>query len=126
MTCSPVCQKHPTVRRTCTLLVKTHRASIKPGRWEHPGTFQNIPEHLGISNDYDNYEKISVKLNFGLADVTIWSAQIDQCDMIFLFAGRTTNGYGRTFHRGKSIEKYMKSLIIDNILSGGENVSTEY
>ena len=45
---------------------------------------------------------------------------------MFLFAGRTTNAYGRTFHRGKSIEKYMRSLIIDDILSGGENVSTEY
>ena len=44
---------------------------------------------------------------------------------MFLFAGRT-NAYGRTFHRGKSIEKCMRSLIIDDILSGGENVSTEY
>ena len=93
---------------------------------EHPGTFQNIPEHPGTSNNYDNYEKKGVKLNFGPADVTIWSAKIGQCDMIILFAGRTTNAYGRTFHRGKSIEKYMRSLIIDNILSGGENVSTEY
>ena len=24
---------------------------------EHPGTFRNIPEHLGTSNNYDNYEK---------------------------------------------------------------------
>ena len=47
-------------------------------------------------------------------------------DIMFLFAGRTTNAYGRTFHLGKSIEKYMRSLIIDDILSGGENVSTEY
>ena len=45
---------------------------------EHPGTFRNIPEHPGTSNNYDNYEKKSVKLNFGLADVTIWSAQIGQ------------------------------------------------
>ena len=45
---------------------------------------------------------------------------------MFFFAGRTTNAYGRTFHRGKSIEKYMRSLIIDDILSGGGNVSTEY
>ena len=45
-----------------------------------------------------------------------WSSGI-----MFLFAGRTT-----TFHRGKSIEKYMRSLIIDDILSGGRNVSTEY
>ena len=47
-------------------------------------------------------------------------------DIMFLFAGRTTNAYGRTFHRGKSIEKYMRSLIIDDIWSGGGNVSTEY
>ena len=46
--------------------------------------------------------------------------------MMFLFVGRTTNAYGRTFHRGKSIEKYMRSLIIDDILSRGGNVSTEY
>ena len=36
------------------------------------------------------------------------------------------NEYGRTFHRVKSIEKYMKSLIIDDILTGGGNLSTEY
>ena len=58
--------------------------------------------------------------------MTIWSAQIGQCDIMFLFAGRTTNAYGRTFHRGKSIEKYMRSLIIDDILSRGGNGSTEY
>ena len=38
--------------------------SIKPGTW-------NIPEHPGTSNNYDNYEKKYVKLNFGLAHVTI-------------------------------------------------------
>ena len=76
-----------------------------------PGT-RNIPEHSGTSNNYDNYEKKC--------------AQIGQRDIMFFFAGRTTNAYGRTFHRGKSIEKYMRSLIIDDILSGGENVSTEY
>ena len=57
------------------------RASIKAGTWnipEHPGTFRNIPEHPGTSNNYDNYEKKRVKLNFGLADVTIWSAKIGQ------------------------------------------------
>ena len=51
-------------------------------------------------------------------------------DIMFLFAGRTNlpqmNAYGRTFHRGKSIEKYMRSLIIDDILSEGRNFSTEY
>jgi len=36
------------------------------------------------------------------------------------------NAYGRTFHRGKSIEKDMRSLIIDDILSGVGGVSTEY
>ena len=36
------------------------------------------------------------------------------------------NAYGRTFHRGKSIEKDMRSLIIDDILSGVGVVSTEY
>ena len=36
------------------------------------------------------------------------------------------NVYGRTFHHGKSIEKDMKSLITDDILSGGGDVSTEY
>ena len=36
------------------------------------------------------------------------------------------NAYGRTFHRGKSIGKDMRSLIIDDILSGGGDVSTEY
>ena len=36
------------------------------------------------------------------------------------------NAYGRTFHHGKSIEKYMTSLIIDDILSGVRNVPTEY
>ena len=36
------------------------------------------------------------------------------------------NAYGRTFHHGKSIEKYMTSLIIDDIMSGGRNVSTQY
>ena len=36
------------------------------------------------------------------------------------------NAYGRTFHRGKSFEKDMRSLIIDDILSGGGDVSTEY
>ena len=33
---------------------------------------------------------------------------------------------GRTFHNGKSIEKYMRLLIVDDILSGGGNVSTEH
>ena len=36
------------------------------------------------------------------------------------------NAYGRTFERGKSIEKDMRSLIIDDILSQGGDVSTEF
>lgn len=36
------------------------------------------------------------------------------------------NAYGRTFHRGKSIGTDMRSLIIDDILSGGGDVSTEF
>ena len=36
------------------------------------------------------------------------------------------NPYGGTLHCGKSVEKYLRSLIIDDILSGGGNVSTEY
>ena len=47
---------------------KTHEGVDKIWNMEHPGT----------SNNYDNYEKKCVKLNFGLADVTIWSAQIGQ------------------------------------------------
>ena len=36
------------------------------------------------------------------------------------------NVYGRTFHRGKSVGKDARSLIIDVILSGGGDVSTEF
>ena len=61
-----------------------------------------------------------------LARVTIWNAQIGR-DIMFLFADRAKmNAYRRTSHRGKSIGTYMRSLIIDDILSGGGNVSTEY
>ena len=78
------------------------RPSIKSGTW-------NIPEHSGTSNNYDNYEKTCVKLNFELAHATIWSAHIGQ---VTCFFSRTEqlclemNAYGRTFHCGKSIEKY--------------------
>ena len=54
---------------TIRKMVDPQGASIKPGTW-------NIPEHPGTSNNYDNYEKKCVKLNFGLAHVTIWSAQV--------------------------------------------------
>ena len=36
------------------------------------------------------------------------------------------NAYGGTFERGKSIEKDMRSLIIDDILSEGGDVLTEF
>ena len=71
-----------------------------------------------------------VKLNFGLAHVTIWSAQDGRVTLCFYSRVEQLclemNAYGRTFHRGKSIEKYTRSLIIDDILSEGANVSTEY
>ena len=90
---------------------------------EHPGTFRNIPEHPGTSNNYDNYEKIYVKLNFGLARVTIWSAQIGYVTICSFPRAEQLyfemNAYGTTFHHGKSIAKYMESLTIDDILSGG-------
>ena len=68
-------------------------------------------------------------LNFGLAHVTIWSAQIGHMISFFWRAEQLRfemNAYGRTLHHGKSIEKDMRSLIIDDILSGGGGVSTEY
>ena len=104
---------------------------------EHPGTFRNIPEHPGTSRNIPEHQivmiimrKKYVNLNFGLAHVTIWSAHIGHVTLCVF--SRTEqlcfemNAYGRPFHRGKSIEKYMRSLIIDDILSGGGNVSTEY
>jgi len=36
------------------------------------------------------------------------------------------NAYGRIFQPGKSVGKDMRSLIIDDILSGGGGASTEY
>ena len=36
------------------------------------------------------------------------------------------NPHGGTLHCLKSIEKYLRSLIIDDILRGGGNVLTEY
>ena len=102
----------------------------KTRKMEHPGTSRNIPEHPETSNNCGNYVKKCVKLNFGLAHVTIWSAQIGKVTLCFFSRPEQLclemNAYGRTFHRGKSIEKYMRSLIIDDILSGGGNVSTEY
>ena len=60
-------------------------------------------EHPGISNNYDNYEKKCVKLNFGLAHVTICSAQIGQVTLCFFSRAEQLclemNAYGRTFRR---------------------------
>ena len=80
------------------------RPSIKPGTW-------NIPEHPGTSNNYDNYEKKMCKRKF-------WACSRDHLKRsdwsrrppnMFLFASRTTllrnESYGRTSHRGKSVEK---------------------
>ena len=62
--------------------------------------------------------------------MTIWSAQIGQVTLCFFFRAEQLcfemKATGRTFHPGKLIEKYMKLLIIDGILSGGGNFSTEY
>ena len=92
---------------------------------EHPGTFRNIPEH-----------RIIMIIMIKKCKIKFWACSRDHLErsdwssgIMFLFAGRTTlpqmNAYERTFHRGKSIEKYMRSLIIDDVLSGGRNVSTE-
>ena len=61
--------------------------------------------------------------------MTIWSAQIGHVTCFFSRAEKLCfemNAYGGTFDRGKSIEKYMGSMNIDDILSGGGNVSAEY
>ena len=97
---------------------------------EHPGTFWNILEQPGTSNNLIIMRKKCVQLNFGLARMTVWSAQIGHVTCFFSRAeqlsGFEMNPYGGTLHRGKSIEKYLRSLIIDDILSEGGNVSTEY
>ena len=70
--------------------------------------------------------KKCVEINFGLARVTIWSAQIGHATLCSFSRAEQLYlqmyAYGRTFYRGKSIEKYVRSLIIDDILSGGGNV----
>ena len=63
----------------------TGRAVDKTRNMEHPETFGNIPEHPGTSNNYDNYERKCVKLNFELLERSDWSSEI-----MFLSAGRTT------------------------------------
>ena len=37
--------------------MRYNEAVDKIRNMEHPGTFRNIPEHPGTSNNYDNYEK---------------------------------------------------------------------
>ena len=80
----------------------------KTRNMEHPGTFRNIPEHRIIMIIM---RKKCANLNFGLARVTIWSAQIGHVGHVTcsFSQSRTTllrnESYGRTFHRGKSIEK---------------------
>ena len=102
------------------------RRSIKPGTWNIP----EKPEHPETWNNYHNYEKKMCKIKFWACSRDYLERSDWSSDIMFLFAGRTTlpqmNAYWRTFHRGKSIEKCMRSLIIDDILSGGRNVSTEY
>ena len=102
----------------------------KTRNMEHPGTFRNIPEHPGTSNNYDNYEKKMCKLKFGLAHVTIWSAQnghvghitcsFSQAEQLYFEMNRTEE----LSTVGSQLKKYMRSLIIDDILSEGGNVST--
>ena len=62
---------------------------VKPGTWnilEHSGTFRNNLEHRIIMIIM---RKKCVQLNFGLARMTVWSAQIGHVTC-FLFASRTT------------------------------------
>ena len=87
-------------------------------------------EHPGTSNNYDTYEKKMRTIKF-------WACSRDRlersdwsCDM---FSFRKQNNFASkmnphlgTLHCGKSIEKYLRSLIIDDILRGGGNVSTEH
>ena len=68
-------------------------------------------------------------LNFGPACVTIRSAQIGHVTCSF---SQTEQLYFEMNHTeelstvGNQLKKYMRSLIIDDILSEGGNVSTEY
>ena len=73
------------------------------------------------------------KIKLGLACVTIWRAQFGRVTLCFFSRAEQfcfqMNEYGRTFPRGKcgkSILNDMRSLIIDDILSGGGNVSEYY
>ena len=66
-----------------------------------------------------------------MCKIKFWACSRDHLErsdwpsgIMFLFAGRTTLPQMNAFHRGKSIEKCMRSLISDDILSGSRNVST--
>ena len=122
-------------RRLCSHPHKTRtpqRSAVdKTWNMEHPGTFRNIPEHPGTSNNYDNCEKKYANLNFGLARVTIWSAQnghvghvtcsfSPQAEQLYFEMNRTEE----LSTVGNQLKKYIRSLIIDDILSEGGNVST--
>ena len=81
-------------------------------------------EYPGTSN---NYEKKCVKLNFGLARVTIWSAQIGYVTLCSFPRAEQLyfemNAYGTTFHHGKSIEKYMVAAARDQPIKAGRRLA---
>ena len=101
---------------------KISRPSITPGTW-------NIPEHPGTLNSYDNYEKKMCKLKFWACsrdhfseDVGHVTCSFSQAEQLY-FERNCTEELSTV---GNQLKKYMRSLIIDDILSEGGNVSTEY
>ena len=65
----------------------------------------------------------------GFARVTIWSAQIGHVTCSFSQAEQLYFEINRTEELstvGNQLKKYMRSLIINDSLNGGGNVSTEY
>ena len=99
----------------------------KTRNMEHPGTFRNIPKHRIIMIIM---RKKCANLNFGITRVTIWSAQIghvghvtcsfSQAEQLYFEMNRTEE----LSTVGNQLKKYMRPLIIDDILSEGGNVST--
>ena len=98
----------------------------KTRNMEHPGTIRNIPEHPGTSNNHDNYEKKMCQLKF-------WACSRDHLKRsewsrrsrnMFLFVYFEMNRTEELSTVRKKLKKYMRSLIIDDILSEGGNVST--
>ena len=49
--------RHCVLHDTSFYSMRSCEAVDKTRNMEHPGTFRNIPEHPGTSNNYDNYEK---------------------------------------------------------------------